>query len=111
MKHARSPLPPPADAPPSPPRIEQLVALTFVLSARLSAAEHAIAELRTAAGLAPLALPAIETSTPWCSIKEAAFRTGFSQSYVRKLIAADKVRSQRCGGRVLVDADTIPVRR
>jgi excisionase family DNA binding protein len=111
MKPARSPQPPPspiepppADAPPSP-EVAQLVALTFVLSARLSAAEHAIEELRAMLGLD--AAPTLGPPSSWRTVKQAAHDLGCSESNIRRLLRAGQLSARKMAGRLLVDADTI----
>jgi hypothetical protein len=81
-------------------QIERLTAIIYVVSGRLSAVEAALA----------VTAPSPMTTTNFCTMKDATFLTGRSASGLRKLIRAGKVRAEWHGGRLLIDADTLPAR-
>lgn len=79
-------------------RVDRLVAMLFQINSRLAAVE-ARAGVDAPDPLDPGLIP----------VKRAAHLTGFSESYVRKLVkTSEKVRYQRLGGRLFVDPQTLP---
>jgi excisionase family DNA binding protein len=78
-------------------QIEQLTALVLVQGST-------IAELRAAGGLNQT-----ESDEQPITLKEAAFRTGYSESNIRRLISEEVIVAKKIGGHVLVDAKTLPI--
>lgn len=89
--------------------IEELRATTLVLRGRLSAVERSNCELRTMLGLDAPPPPLI--GTRWVTTKEAAACSGFSESGIRSKVRKGEIAAVKTGGRVLLDAATIPARR
>lgn len=84
-------------------------------TAKLDRVIAAFAE-HTAGGAAPKNLPIAhddeEEGTPWpegmVRLKDAAFRTGYSQSGIRAMIRREVALGRTSGARVYVKLDTIP---
>lgn len=91
--------------PPPDPSIEQMAARYFVLEATVAAHQQSIAELRTLAGLDP---PPPILGLDWLVIKQAAWRIGKSETYVRKLIRQGRIEAVKRNSRWFVDARTLP---
>ena len=94
----REPRPPPdADA-----QIEALVGICRLHSAMISELAESNRELRQEAGLDPPP-PMISESTPWRSIKQVAYVTGYSEPMVRELISQKRIVAEKRGGRWFID--------
>jgi hypothetical protein len=89
-------------------RVDQLLGVTFVLSARLAEVEASNREMRALLCLDP---PQPTIGADWRTIKQTAGETGFSQSTVRAWVARGEVSARKLGARVLIDASTIARRR
>jgi excisionase family DNA binding protein len=79
--------------------VERLTAITFVLSSRLTELEHRSGAANTD-----------DAATRMTTIKDAAHMTGYSESGIRKLIAARKIVARRVGGRWLIEVASLPRR-
>jgi excisionase family DNA binding protein len=65
------------------------------------------AELRALAGLDP---PKPTLGAQWKTIKQVAGWTGNAESTVRSWITSGKIEARKIGGRILINAESLPPR-
>ena len=84
--------------------IEKVLAICYVLNARVADLETSNAELRSRLGLDP---PPPTIGADWRVVKQAAGDLNCSESNVRKLIKAKKLDWTDRGRRILISASSI----
>jgi hypothetical protein len=75
--------------------MDRVMALAYLLNARLAEVEQSNAELRALAGLDP---PAPTIGAQWKTITQVAHLTGHAESTVRSWILSGKIEARKIGG-------------
>lgn len=88
--------------------VDRLMAILRVMNARITELEASNAELRALQGLD---IPPATIGEDWMTTKMAAHRSGYSKSMIRHFVATGKLKTDKRGGRVLIDPSSLPTRR
>ena len=88
-------------------RVEQLRAMLYLVNGRVAELEVSNAELRARLDMDP---PAPSIGVDWMTIKQVSIDTGYAESTVRSWIASGKIEARAIGGKVLINAASLPRR-
>jgi len=87
--------------------VERLEAVCIVQNGHIGDLQSSNAQVRAALGLDP---PPPVIGANWITTKQAAGLTGYSESHIRKWIKQKRLAATKIGGRVLIDATSVPIR-